>query len=215
MGKLEIKGSAERTMDYDLMKLSLDFHSREKTAAEASKNVMQECEEFLGILKKGGLDISEIALSRDSVNKEQYYDGNRGVECYMANRAIEITAKFDMKLINTIRAICNSAESQVSFRVNYALSNENDIKEELLREALKDAKRQAELMAEAVGLKVVGLLSADKNDPMRGMEQSSDAGIYCLAQLSLDEYDEYENSDELSASDTKLSETIYTSWEIA
>ena len=57
MGKLEVRGNASKTVDYDLMKIKLDFHAKEKTATEASQKVMRECEEFLGNLKKGGVDI--------------------------------------------------------------------------------------------------------------------------------------------------------------
>ena len=58
MVKPEVRGNASKTVDYDLMKIKLDFHAKEKTATEASKKVMRECEEFLGILKKGGVDIN-------------------------------------------------------------------------------------------------------------------------------------------------------------
>ena len=47
MGKLEVRGNSSKTVDYDLMKIKLDFHAKEKTATEASKKVMRECEEFL------------------------------------------------------------------------------------------------------------------------------------------------------------------------
>ena len=36
MGKLEVSGNASKTVDYDLMKIELDFHAKEKTATEAS-----------------------------------------------------------------------------------------------------------------------------------------------------------------------------------
>lgn len=30
MGKLEVRGNASKTVDYDLMKIELDFHAKEK-----------------------------------------------------------------------------------------------------------------------------------------------------------------------------------------
>ena len=54
MGKIEVKGTAKRTVDYDLMKIVIDFHAKEETPDEASEKVMKECEDFLAQLKKGG-----------------------------------------------------------------------------------------------------------------------------------------------------------------
>ena len=52
MGKIEVRGNAERTVDYDLMKIKIDFHAKEETPDKASKKVMRECEEFLAKLKE-------------------------------------------------------------------------------------------------------------------------------------------------------------------
>ncbi len=35
MGKLEVRGSASKTVEYDLMKIVVDFHALENTAKEA------------------------------------------------------------------------------------------------------------------------------------------------------------------------------------
>ena len=40
MGKLEVRGNATKTVDYDFMKIELYFHAKEKTPTEASEKVM-------------------------------------------------------------------------------------------------------------------------------------------------------------------------------
>ncbi|MCR5331792.1 MAG: SIMPL domain-containing protein [Lachnospiraceae bacterium] len=213
MGKLEVRGSASKTVDYDLMRIKLDFHAKENTAKEASQKVMRECEEFLGVLKKSGIDISNISLSSDSIDlsRDFHNDGNR--DYYRANRILEIESEFNMKMINNIRSITNSSNAQVGFCVDYKLSNEDAIRQELLTEALKDAKRQAEVMARAIDHKVVGLISADKNAPELNSVYVGE--IDSLELCSEQEFEPYDNSDELSPSNETYTETIYTTWEIA
>lgn len=213
MGKLEVSGNASKTVDYDLMKIKLDFHAKESTAKAASQKVMHECEEFLGVLKKGGVDISNISLSKDSVDRSVDYcnDGER--EYYRANRILEIEAEFNMKMINDIRSIVNNSNAQVGFQVDYELSNEDEIRQELLTEALKDAKKRAEVMAQAIDQKIVGLISADKNAPK---QDSVNVGeILCMTLCCEQEVETYDNSDELSPASKTYTETIFTTWEIA
>lgn len=214
MGKLEVRGSASKTIDYDRMKIKLDFHTKESTAKEASQKVMRECEDFLGILKKGGVDISNISLSKDSVDRGVDYHNDGEREYYRANRILEIESAFNMKTINDIRSITNNCNAQVGFHVDYELSNEDMIRQELMIEALKDAKSQAEVMAQAIDQKLVGLISADKNDPKP--DAVFDCEVLCMS-LSCDDDEEetYDNSNELSASNNTYTETIYTVWEIA
>lgn len=213
MGKIEVRGTAERTVDYDLMKIIINFHAKEETSDQASKKVMRECEEFLAKLKERGFDLSAIALKSDDVQQSYSYRNNNEVECYNASRELELVCKFNMKLINEMRSITNDMKSKVGFKVTYLLSKENVIVQELLKEALQDAKKQAEMLATAIDQKVKGLISADKNEPKPDVVYGGE--VLCMSLCCADEEDDcYENSDELAATSTTLTEHIFTVWEI-
>ncbi|SFQ38941.1 hypothetical protein SAMN04487928_14034 [Butyrivibrio proteoclasticus] len=47
MGKIEVRGNAARTVDYDRMKVEINFHSVEISPTAASEKSMKECEEAL------------------------------------------------------------------------------------------------------------------------------------------------------------------------
>ena len=61
-GKIEVRGNAARTVDYDRMKVEINFHSVEISPTAASEKSMKECEKFLKVLKGDGFDISKIAI---------------------------------------------------------------------------------------------------------------------------------------------------------
>ena len=215
MGELKVRGSASKTGEYDIMKIELDFHAREQTAKEASEKVLRECEEFLEVLKNGGVDISSIYMSEDSVKRNVNYLDEAEKEYYKANRILEIECKFNMEMINKIRSIINNSNAQVGFSIEYELSNEDAIRQDLLLEALKNAKRQAEVMAQAVDQRVVGLISADENAQKKDTVYDDDDSNWQLRCICEQEVASYDNSDELSSSKKTCTETIYTTWEIA
>lgn len=215
MGKIEVRGIAERTVDYDLMKILIDFHAREETPDEASQKVLKECEDFLTQLKNGGFDLSAMALKSDDVKRGYYYSNNDEKEYYNARRELELVCKFNMKLINDLRSIANSMKSKIGFEVSYMLSKENVIMHELLMEALKDAKNQAEMLASAIDQKVKGLVSADKKEPKAEVAYGGE--ILCMDSFYSEivcEHPDFMNSDELVATTTTLREHIFTVWEI-
>ena len=214
MGKIEVEGYAKRTVDYDLMEITIGFNEFEKTAEKSSKKVMEDCEKFLGELKRSGMDISAIRLDEDKVRSTSRYFSGKEQEGYGASRRLELTTSFDMKVINGLRNLANKMNLPASFDVQYRLSNATDIREELRLEALKNAKAQAELIAQTIDMKVKGLLSVNKRE-FKDMECES---LMCLAEGEIDDLFEcesaYEYSDELQSTTITLSENIYTKWEV-
>ena len=114
MGKIEVRGNAARTVDYDRMKVEINFHSVEMLPTAASEKSMKECEEFLKVLKGDGFDISKIAIKRDSVERD-YYSNRDDEQRYRADRTLEIASAFNMNLINDLRDIINNMKYQIGF----------------------------------------------------------------------------------------------------
>ena len=76
-----------------------------------------------------------------------------------AKRRLEIRIPFNMSVINRIRQIVDENEYSIEFSLNYEMSNEYEIREELIKEALLDSKKKAEELAATLGLKVVDVES--------------------------------------------------------
>ena len=155
-------------------------------------------------------DSDELRIKEDENSAVKWFGVDEAVE---ANRELEFVCEFNMKLINDIRIITNRMKSKANFKVSYLLSKENAIMKELLKEALMDAKNQATMLASAIDQKVIGLISADKNDP-----KADDVYLGQVLSMSLcceqDSDENYDNSDELAATKVTLAEQIYTVWEV-
>ncbi len=218
MGQIEVKGKAEKTVVYDLINVGITFHSREETSKEASEKVMRDCENFLSYFAKMGYDMNSVRLEKDYVSENTYYDDydDSSKYSYLATRKVNIIMKYDMKLVNNIHSLLNYLSLKAEVSTNYEFSDNIRVGDELMQEALQNARQKAEKMAAAIGEEITGLISADQ----KSTDNSAYIGdILCLAEsasfLMSDniELEEYEYTDQLAASEITLSESINTVWE--
>lgn len=207
MGKITVRGYAEKQVSYDLAVITITFRAHEKTAARASKEVMNQCDLFLQELSKKGVNVEEVCFKGDSVNKTYY---NREKEITTAERCIEITVEFNMDFMNCIMELIQNHSGDIDYNTEYKLSNKDEIHALLYKEAVLDAKNKAENIAAALGQTVEELKTVDIGN--YGVE------VMCRNYLQLCDEDEggycgeEHISSNLQASFSKESETVGTVW---
>ncbi len=162
MGKINVNGKAERYYDPDLMIMMIEVCAREKTSARASEKMKADIEKLLEDLEKIGIKAENISLDEDSVEEQRDYSSqNRQEYFYVSKRTLIINLKPGVETVNAIRNILTEERIDVSMDLDYKLTNENDIRKQLLREAFRDAKEKAELIADAMDKKLVNFEKAD------------------------------------------------------
>ena len=163
MGKLTIEGRASKKYDYDQMSVSVTFHSRMSTTSQALKNVMRQSELFLEKLDAAGIAPENVQIGKDSTEEESYHE-----PCTVrANRELKISTAFSME----------ENELDAEIETNYAFSNQEAIRAELIRLALEDSKAKAGDIAQTMGQKLVGIESVVVgNDPVRPLVYSASQG---------------------------------------
>ena len=160
MGKLEITGTAKRDIEYDCVTMSVEFYLYKDSTTEALGEAMRQSEEFLKTLLNIGVSMENIHLGECKISQNNYSDRNT----VSARREFEISFRFDMKFINVITDIINSNGYSVDLDCKYKHTDESKIHNELLEEALADSKHKAEIIAKAMGKKIVGIDSLRHNE---------------------------------------------------
>ena len=155
MGKLTIEGRASKKYDYDQMSVSVTFHSRMSTMSQALKNVMRQSELFLEKLDAAGIAPENVQIGKDSTEEESYHEPYT----VRANRELKISTAFSMDFANYIRYLIEENELDAEIETNYAFSNQEAIRAELIRLALEDSKAKAGDIAQTMGQKLVGIES--------------------------------------------------------
>lgn len=204
MGKLTVRGAAERELSYNEVELSLTFHCHAETTSQALHGITEQCEKFLERIKAAGVNMKDIRIGDNSI--DQRYEHKKSSVC--ANKEISMRHEFDMTYINEIINIIKEQDFAIDFDCDYHLTNKKEIHDELLKDALADSKKKAEFMAEAIGQKVVGI------DSIEYSGYSEDYAICCeyaAGGLALPNRTPL-LSDQLEAPFTTENESVTVSW---
>lgn len=154
-GEIKVSGTAKKRIPADKMSIEITIQAAEKTSARALENVKKYCEQFLETLGSKNMDISQIRLENDSV--EEYRNYSSGEVDMIAKRKIEVDMDADIKVANAILYLVEKSHSDMQVKFTYYLSDLEDVHKQLLKEAILDSKKQAEIMAAAIGEKIIGV----------------------------------------------------------
>lgn len=160
MSKLTITGKASDKFMPDTEQITIRFQYHAKNSAEASQKVLSECEAFLKELSEWGISPDHIHSSRDNINQE-YFDRDFDVT---TTREVKIELPFNMEFNNSIIELVQERQLNIDFDISYSLSNYQEIHNELLKKALEDSKKKAELIAGSMEQKITGIDKLDMSD---------------------------------------------------
>jgi len=202
MGKLTITGKAEREVSYNAVELSVTFYVRSKTTAEALRIIMEQSEKFLDLITSNGVNIKDVHIGENSID-QRYDDDELEVR---ASREMTIRLKFDMAFLNSLMNIIREQDFSVDLDCDYHLTNRTEIHMELLKEAIADSKKKAEIIAEIMGQKLIGIDSVehDRHSDMEWMCCEHERALPCGGPPRL--------SNQIEAPITTESETIEVVW---
>ena len=202
MGKLSITGKAEREVSYDAVELRVTFYVHAKSTSKALQTIMNQSEKFLELITVAGVDMKNIHIGDNSV--DQRYDD--GVLNVFATREMKIRLPFDMVFVNSLMTMVREQDFAVDFTCDYYLTNRADLHMKLMKEALADSKKKAEVIAEIAGQKIIGI------DSIKHDEYSDMLWIACEKEKSMILPGSTSLSDQLEAPLTTESETINVVW---
>lgn len=207
MGKIKVHGYAEQEINCDLVKLTITFRAKEKNSARAAMETLNLCDGFLTSLKKRGIKPEELHLEADSIN-QSYMD--RQETALKAVRKIQFTVPFQMDFLNSILEQIQKQAGNIEYSTEFCLSDPEKVHKQLLTKAVLDAKKKAEIVAEALGQKVIALKSAE---PLRNGQLNQ---VLDYLTLECDEDDDFceeqHISSHLQAPVSKESEIVETIW---
>lgn len=157
MGKLYVNGRAKQELYADMVNIQLRFEVVDENSTRALFVVTEQCENFLGKMKNAGFDLEQIHLADDDVSEDRYDEDRR----YIASRSVEFDMPFDIKSYNSIIDMIRKEQYEINLTTNYYLSNNDEVKERLIQEAVVDSQKRAEQIVAAMGRKLIGFKEMD------------------------------------------------------
>ncbi len=209
MGLIKVVGKAKREVEQDQMEITITFTSRTKDTSSSISKLTDECEIFLQKWKDSPYSKIDFMLKDEEIEPTDYYDKSPRVT---SKRSLYVDIPYDGSIRSFIYKVIEDNELAVSVKFNYYSSKMDEVKKELLAEAVLDSKNRAEILASSTNQKVVEIekiTTKDYNDSY----YSDDSKTYNVKDLLL-ECDSYGLIDEIDLKTITLEEEVYVDWVI-
>lgn len=154
--KITVKGISSIPCKIDTIDFQLVFFTYGKDAETLLEMEKKEKEKMIASLHSVKGDISLSLLSSD-IRKEYKTEKNNTVfSGYRMEEQFKFSVKYDVSLLfSFLSLIYKSESSELSLSYSFSSSLEKENKDKALQEALMDARRKAEVIAETMNTKIV------------------------------------------------------------
>lgn len=157
MGKIKVHGNAKKEFKADTMMVDISISTAGETSAIAITKGKKETEKVLQLLVNLKFELSKVSMEHDRVSSPGRYDDDK---YYHFEKEISFTSSADLALLESISDGLIKNEINATYDETFYLSNIESAKKSVLQDALLDSKKKAEIIADTLGQKVVGLESA-------------------------------------------------------
>ena len=164
--EITVNGTGEVRVSADTAVISLGVNARDKDVLKAQQRVNETIAAIRKALTEQG--VKEENINTDYINIYPVYDYSSDEEhlsAYNANSSLAIRVT-DMESVGTLIDVSFAAGANTLNGISFSASDTEEAKAEAMKKAVEDAKRKAEILAEAAGLKISGI------------EKISEGGVY-------------------------------------
>ncbi|TGM97544.1 SIMPL domain-containing protein [Leptospira dzoumogneensis] len=150
---LIVSGFSKVAVPAELVEIRIGVETESKTAEEAHEKTSSKTDSLVKYLKKQSL----LSLQTEAIRLQTIYEypksGGRQIKGYVASNTVLIRAKVEYagKLID--ESIQNGANQIIGIRLQATDANLEKASQEALQLAAKDARKKADIILSALGLK--------------------------------------------------------------
>ena len=157
MGKIKVNGSAKKEFKADVMKVNLSVSTAGETSASAITRGKKETEKLLRLLVDMGIELGDVTMKRDRVSEPSRYNDD---DLFHFSKEIVFATDTNLATLELLSSGIINEEINATYSESFCLSDTASAHNEVLQEALLNAKKQAEEFAKTLGQKVIGIEEA-------------------------------------------------------
>lgn len=151
MAKLNVKGNSEMLVKADLMVIEIDFNGRASNTEDAMEKCQSQCETFLEEMEKICIKSESFTLDDNEIRFNLGDDRNY-VE---VKKKIKVKIAADIKLESYITKVIGANNFDCDYDLAFVIADEKKIEESLMKMAIEDSRKKAELMAAGIAQKII------------------------------------------------------------
>lgn len=147
-GSLEVTGTAEKSVEPDQVIFMLNLAVEKESFSETVDLLNENMSKLKDALMSAGLMPDNIRSLNYSVNeKYDYLDGKRIKKGFRGSHGLRVKATFEENKMKEIHEAVTKSNVEVNMSISFGLSNYEMYQDQLIQEALADARRKADVIA--------------------------------------------------------------------
>jgi uncharacterized protein len=158
-------GEATVTAKPDRAQLSIGVVTQAPTAQEASKQNAAKTTQVLDAIKRALSSGGEVNTSGYSISPDYSYPKNEApkIAAYHASNTVMVTIN-DLASVGKMVDIATGSGANAITGISFTLQNDEPVRTQALAEAAVKARANAEAIARALNLQIVGVLEAQSTE---------------------------------------------------
>jgi uncharacterized protein len=166
VSSIRVTGEARVTARPDRVQIDIGVTTRAPTSQEAAARNARDVDTVLAAVRKA-TPAAELKTVGYSLNPNYQYHPNGGeptIDGYIAANIVQVTLDDLAKIGAVIDAATQAGANHVQ-GIQFTLRDQEAVRAEALRKAAAQARAEADVLAAALGLKVVRVLTVEENAP--------------------------------------------------
>lgn len=166
---ISVGGTGKISVPPDNIRLTIDLSAEDREYSTAMEKASVQIDDLRSRIVEAGFDGKDLKTTSFNVitDYESYDDGHgrykREFRAYRCSHSLKLEFDLDMERLNSTLTVITASESSPELSISFGIKDEEAAKEELLRNAAKNAHRKAEILCEASGKKLGSLVKIEYN----------------------------------------------------
>lgn len=163
-GMLEVQGTGRMRVQPDQTMVVVNVASANTEAGRAVQVVTDRVEQLLRKLQDAGFKKEEIKTSQFYLNENnEWRDGRMFRNGYTASQTMEIKFGLDAKRMTRLTTVFADTQEGVTFQFSFGMTDKlkQQVKEELIRESIQDAREKASVIARSANIRLGSIRKID------------------------------------------------------
>jgi uncharacterized protein YggE len=168
LSSIRVTGDAQVTAKPDRVQIDIGVSTHADSSQEAAAQNARQVEAVLSAVKKSAGPTAVLKTVNYSLSPAYKYQNGHEPQVvgYNASNLVQVTLDDLSRISNVIDAAAQSGANQVQ-GIAFTLRDQDTVRADALRRAAARARADAEVLAAALGLKVVRVLSVEENGSPR------------------------------------------------
>ncbi len=216
MRTIRITGKGQLKLRPDVTVITMDLAGVFPDYSEAMERSAEDTENLKKALAPLGFDPKDIKTSKFDFGAkfDSHYDNGKYIKEFLGYKYIhklKIEFDSDNRRLGEILSVLAGCGAKPEFEISYTIKDKESAKNEMLAKAVVDARRKAEMLTNAAGVRLKDIQSIDYS--WGEIDFSVKTGFFDSIRTSEDEESDCMSLD-IEPDNISLSDTVTVIWEI-